>query len=508
MKRSIIYSLLVVIVFATYTVVFATFERSTYSELEKRELARFPEFTVEKLADGSFTREVSAWFSDSEPYRDVLMTQSMYVKKHFRLNLSDDNVVIHASSNKMQVDDESVDADSLAMVAAADTLQSVDGINADGNAQIANDGIIIVGKGDKVRALMIYGGTPQSGGAYAAAVNKYKETFGDDMNVYCMVVPIAIEFYCPEKVKASTKPQRPTIDNIYGKLSPSIKAVDVHTVLANHVAEDIYLRTDHHWAPLGGYYAAKEFARIAEVPFKSLDAYTQHTVKGFVGSMYGYSKDISVKEAPEDFIYYTPNGVEYATTYITYTIDENYNIADQTEPQRGQYYHHYKDGSGGAYCTFMGGDMKITKVRTSTTNGRRLMVLKDSYGNAVPGYLFFSFEEIHVIDYRYFSYNMKEYVGKNKITDILFVNNVFPVCSGYTARRYLRFLSQPSGIIHVDSAAAADSVRNATDSVIVSKTDSIETVVDSDTILMKSAIVENADNVVINKDSADVKSEE
>ena len=68
---------------------------------------------------------------------------------------------------------------------------------------------------------------------------------------------------------------------------------------------------------------------------------------------------------------------------------------------------------------------EFCQVRTGMKNHRRLMILKDSFGNAIPGYLFYSFEEIHVVDYRYFGRNMKKYVEENKITDILFANNIF-----------------------------------------------------------------------------------
>ena len=90
----------------------------------------------------------------------------------------------------------------------------------------------------------------------------------------------------------------------------------------------------------------------------------------------------------------------------------------------------------------MGGDSKITQVRTSTKNGRRLIILKDSFGNMLPGYLFYSFEEIHVIDGRYFTKDMVAYVNENKITDILFANNIFSAYSNSTCNKYRRFINQ------------------------------------------------------------------
>ena len=42
------------------------------------------------------------------------------------------------------------------------------------NAKIANRGIVVIGSGENVRALMAYGGGSHGGVAYAEAANKYK----------------------------------------------------------------------------------------------------------------------------------------------------------------------------------------------------------------------------------------------------------------------------------------------------------------------------------------------
>ena len=59
-----LYIFIMALVFATVAYVFATFPRTVYSPLEKRDLMRFPEFSSQALASGEFTRKVSAWFSD------------------------------------------------------------------------------------------------------------------------------------------------------------------------------------------------------------------------------------------------------------------------------------------------------------------------------------------------------------------------------------------------------------------------------------------------------------
>ena len=441
MVQNKIYIVLVTLLFAAFALVLNLFPRSAYSPLEKRELARFPEFSLDSLFSGAFTTSINSWYSDSEPFRDRFMQLSMKGKDLLRVVLGDENVTFHAAAGPVEEGEETDDLE----MKERDVEEYHNNLTADEKAKIANKGIIIVGSGPNVRALMAYGGSSKGGVQYAEAANEYKRAFGSSVNVYCMVIPTAVDFYCPEKARRSSNPEQPTIRNIYSHLLPDVHAVDVYTALGKHAAEDIFLRTDHHWAPLGAFYAAEQFARVAGVPFKQLSSSERKVVHRFVGSMYGYSQDIALKNAPEDFVYYVPQGVDYTTTYTDYVINSNYEITAERKPYKGIFFYKYKDGSGGAYCTFMGGDTRITCVRTSQTNHRRVLILKDSFGNALPGYLFYSFEEIHVVDFRYFAKNMKDYVRENKITDILFANNIFNAYSNKICNKYVRFLNQPNG---------------------------------------------------------------
>lgn len=448
MKRHSFYIAAMALMFTGIAVVFDTFPRSTYSHLEKRELARFPAFSWQDLRSGAFTKAVSSWFSDSEPFRDDLMSVSMSVKYYIAMSTGEDNITFHAPKDA-PFDVEAVGQEETGVEAEPEkhgVAEYQNQVNADENAKIANKGIIIVGQGDKVRALMAYGGSSRGGGAYARAANEYKKAFGPSVNVYCMVIPTAAAFYCPDRARKCTNDQRPTINHVHSLLTPDVHPVDAYTALGCHADEDIYLRTDHHWAPLGAFYAAQEFARVAGVPFRPLSAYGRKVVHRYVGSMYGYSNDIAIKNAPEDFVYYVPNAVKYTTIYTDYTINSDYQVVGEGKPHKGIFFYKYKDGSGGAYCTFMGSDARITKVITDTGNHRRVLILKDSFGNALPGYLFYSFEEVHVVDYRYFTKNMRQYVTDNHITDILFANNIFNAYSGKICNKYMRFLNNTNGI--------------------------------------------------------------
>lgn len=304
-------------------------------------------------------------------------------------------------------------------------------------------GIIVTAKDTLVRAMEPFNGAPDGGAWYADAINKYDSLFGENVRVYCMVIPTAVAYYCPDTARMWSNHEQPTINSIYSHLSQRVVPIDVYGTLGRHKEEPIYSRTDHHWAPLGAYYAAREFAQAAEVPFRNLDSYDTLVIRNYVGTMYRFSGDIRVKQSPEEFTYYIPRDVDIRTTYTLYKLDKRRTrVIAQSEPEEGEFFREYPDGSNSAYLTFMGGDTRLTSIETSTQSSRRLLILKDSYGNALPAYLFYSFGQIHVADCRYFTENICDYISRNQITDILFANNLGHAYNVKTSQNYIKYLTQ------------------------------------------------------------------
>lgn len=443
--------------------------RTNYSETERRELTKYPEFTMEEYFSGEYAETVSKWFSDTVPQRDAIMEISAAIQKikGFKQN----NIELHGVGGLDKVDDDNSD------VSAPDTSKPTEstpvesqpvtsepientektssdtsldtsneeikdpGINNNdpaGNIEINNaNGVAVVG----TRALMMYGSNPGMQVNYANVLNKFKAAL-PDVNVYCMLVPTACEFYSPPELDGYHSSQLKAINNVSSNLV-NVKNIDVYTPLANHVSEDIYLRTDHHWAPLGAYYAAEAFAKAAGVPFYDLSHYNRVVNKNFCGSMYGYSNyNVTLKNNPEDFVYYKPKDIEYTATYYNYMLDENWDVVGAYDPYDASFFIDYGDNGGNNYCTFMGGDAKIVHVKTNAGTGRKLAIFKDSYGNAVPGYLFGSFDDIYVLDLRYFTYNGVSFMKKHGITDLLFANNIFTAGDSGKINSYEEILVQ------------------------------------------------------------------
>ena len=283
----------------------------------------------------------------------------------------------------------------------------VDGVVTNGQVAVTIDG--------HRWGISLYGGG--TGENYAKYLNEFKEKVGSNVNVFNMVVPTASAFYLPAGYEEYNASHRDSINNIANNLVNVIN-IDGYAALEAKTDEYIYTRTDHHWMPLGAYYAAKAFCDVAMVPVKELSTYEPVDVEGFVGTMYAFTEyDEQIKNDPETFRYYIPSTDYTATYYKTdFTVDEDVKFYTSIFVEQP---------ASGAYSTFMGGDQKIVKIETENKNGRKLCVFKDSYGNAEIPFFIDSFQEIYVCDVRYFDVYAPDFVKDNGITDVLFTMCTF-----------------------------------------------------------------------------------
>lgn len=247
-------------------------------------------------------------------------------------------------------------------------------------------------------------------GLYVESVNKFAEDLKGVAKVYSMVAPTNSEFYCPPGYENLNYSQYDDISYIASNLSGDITNVDCYNVLKQHVNDDIYFRTDHHWKVIGAYYAAEQFAKAAGVPFAELNEtnFEKKEIEGFIGSLCSTTGNENLSADPDEFVYYVP-----ANDFKCYYYDMAYNLD-------GRYPFFLQMDGKNAFGTFMGSDKKIVRVETDVKNGRKLMVIKDSYGNLEIPFYMNSFEEIYVTDVRFFDLNAIDFIKREAITDVLF----------------------------------------------------------------------------------------
>ena len=401
---------------------------SGFINSENRNLTEFPKFSLKSYFSGKYTKAIDDYFTDTIPGREDLKKFSAEYDRLKGIDLGGAKV----SGKHKTVEKETLDEEKMAAVttvtANTDPKATTTTEKADSKPdiitttkkeevvklpEILDDGamegdVIVFGKGDEVRAVAGYYGQFETGALYAKTINKYKEAL-PNVNVYNMSIPTSAAFYMPNNFKDSVADQKDNIDNIAAELKGIIN-VDAYSAIGAHTDEYIYSRTDHHWQPLGAYYAGKAFADKAGVDYPALKTYEKCQIEGFLGTMYAYSNYDSELEAhPDTFIYYKPDN-QYKTIY--------YNT-DFTNGQEGLLFFDFAEGVN-CYSAIMGKDEEITEIDTDVKNGRTLVIFKDSYGNALVPFFTHSFEKIYVCDFRYFDENAIEFCEAVGCTDLLF----------------------------------------------------------------------------------------
>ena len=405
--------------------------RSTISYEENRLLAEKPKFSLTSLLDGSYTSGWSEYYNDTVPFRSKLKKTISAMMQWTGVQSEEDTVFfgnvsqVKKKTTTPVATTEFVET-TVAVAAGSDETNTEPAVTTtvvtttedpnDEPAAEIGEGIIL----DHKRAVCVYGGSFSVGQDYAETLNAYQQDLGSDVQVYSLVAPTAVSYYLPEEYANYTASETENIDNINSYLN-GVKPVDAYNALKPHTAEAIYARTDHHWLPLGAYYAAEAFAKVADVPFASLSDYDTATKKDYVGSMYTYTESAVLLDNPEEFTYYIPKN-KYKTTYYSTSF---------TDPTEGDLLMNL-DGYDNSmyYLVFMGGDDKITHVETDCKNGRTLVIFKDSYGNALVPCLTSSFENIYVCDMRYFELNAIDFCKQVGCTDLLFAMNTFSATGG------------------------------------------------------------------------------
>ncbi len=423
-------------------------KRSDFSAEENRKLAEMPEFSMQSYLSGEYTKGVSAYYNDTVPMRSTFKRAIASMEDWMGLpsdeeeeiaffgNISvkdpnaqhSDNAVPDATEAGMQqattqpaigtmlIGGEESTEDVTDVTELLEDMTDAAEETTEEEAVIAEDievgdSIIIHNK----RAISFYGGWIGTAERYANVLNDYKEQLGKDVNVYSLIAPTAVSYYLPKEYSDYTYSEEENINHA-NSFMDGVTPVNVYDVLEAHKNEEIYARTDHHWLPLGAYYAAQEFAKTAGVPFTDISQMDSESRDDYVGSMYTFTSSTILSENPETFTYYKPKN-KYKTTYYDCSFgspyeDELFMNMDFYDPVN-------------YYLVFMGGDDKITHIETDVDNDRTLVIFKDSYGNAMVPCLVGSFSDIYVCDIRYFYPNAASFCQQVGATDVLFAMNTF-----------------------------------------------------------------------------------
>ena len=377
----------------------AFFLRPTVSDTEKRELTKFPAFTVESFLSGEWTSQVSLWFADTYPLREGMISANSALEGIY--GIRDEQVISGGNADDIPT-------------------RPVGG-NVEFNP--TDDG-----GGEKVQGMYVNGDTAyqlyafnqQNSNSYVALINKFASQVEGKATVYDMVVPlhyqIALSRETADRYGASDCDA--AINYIYGSMNGNVKTVDTLPYLAAHNGEYLYFRTDHHWTARGAYYAYEAFCHKKGISPTPLAEYQRLQFDGFLGTLYSEAGQPSAMKNNPDYVEaFVPKGVNEEIVY-----DSNGNkIAELAVV----FTKADKYTAGNKYLTFIGGDQPLIEIHNPKINdGSSIVVVKESYGNAFVPFLVDAYEYVYVIDYRHWSGDLADFVVDNDVDDVLFLNVV------------------------------------------------------------------------------------
>ena len=265
------------------------------------------------------------------------------------------------------------------------------------------------------KAFELFYGSTDAAAAYAQAISGYQQLL-PGTTVYNMVVPNHSEFGLPERIRddMGCTSQRENLSDVFANYTEGSQVipVDIYDALDYHKDQYLYFNTDTHWAPLGAYYAYTAFCEAADQTAAPLSDFTVSTVEDFTGYLYVATGESCLAENPDHIDLYEPG--------FDYIIELSYDGVSFTELS-GM----YAPDEGMGYSMVLWGDNPLVRITNhDDASGRKLLLVKDSYGNAIAPFLAANYSEVHVADFRSFPGKLPAYCAENGITDVLFFNNV------------------------------------------------------------------------------------
>lgn len=423
--------------------------KPTVSEYEKRELAAFPAFSAKALWSGDWFRDFEVYYADTFPGRDGFIAATAILDDWKGIRGKDDIKIYNTSQGgnsqspapvtppapetSPSSQPESRDPSGQSQPSQPEESQSPSSqpesqgssSTPDAPPEVPDgyltEGYCIVGD----RGMTLFGGYRPVADQYAGILTRFADKVAGQAQVYNIVVPCSGEFYLPPKYQSLSNSQKENIEYLYSKMGENVTTVNAYSWLAQNTEKYIYFRTDHHWTGLGAYYAYVAFCQAAGLESVDVAQVEKRTISPFLGTVYNATRDPRLEQNPDyvDYWITAPNAT--AKLWL-----KGYTAPLEVFPWSES------SAGGNSYGVFIWADNPLLEVHNpDLSNGRKALVLKESYGNAFAPWLFANFEDVYVIDYRHSEQSVTRFVQEKGIDTVIFINNSFAANTGFHAQR-------------------------------------------------------------------------
>jgi len=334
-----------------------------FSETENRVLAGMPEVKIDAILSGDFEADYEEYLTDQFVLRDQW-------------------IALKTSVERLLLKKESKDI------------------------YFAEDGYLIE-KHTGVFSTQMAG---RNMAALTEFVRQYAESFGGG-HMSVLIVPNAVDIL-QDKLPpfAESGGGNAYLEQLAEGL-PEDVWFDGASVLREHRSEEIYYRTDHHWKTLAAFYVYQAWAEKQGYAVPRLTDYDIQTVTDcFEGTV---QSKLGIRTAGDTIELFRSLKEPAYTIYEESTGETKNSLYDFTALDT-------KD----KYAVYFGGNKPFLQIRTESGDGRKILVVKDSYANCFIPFLLKEFQEIDILDLRYTSQSLNRLIAEGGYTDILILYNV------------------------------------------------------------------------------------
>lgn len=182
------------------------------------------------------------------------------------------------------------------------------------------------------------------------------------------------------------------------------KNIDVRSELKEYAKQNqVYYRTDHHWTLLGAYAAYSAYSDENQMDKHTYGYFAAKKIsEDFLGTMYSKVMPLFVTE---DTVYAATNVPQASVIYDGEEKSGIYDVEKLTQKDK--------------YSYFFGGNYGEVVINMSNKAEKKLLVIKDSYANSFVPFLMENYDQITMIDLRYYRKSMQKLLQENDYDQVL-----------------------------------------------------------------------------------------
>lgn len=280
-----------------------------------------------------------------------------------------------------------------------------------------------------------YTRSPKHEKACAKIMNSFANN-NPNLQLHPIIIPTSSAYIPASHTKLTDNPYI-TINEINAELKGPTP-INLKTYFSKLKPQEIFFNTDHHWNGKGTYAAYQAVCTslgIIPIPLEELE---RVDIPYFYGTNYSNTMDKTLAKLPDTIITYTP---KYPVIMERFSYSDEGLVAwDPVSICVGE----QLMGATPSYGVYIGGDRPLTIINTELPEQeeKKVLLVKDSFGNSLATILCNNFSQTHIIDYRYFKDSIGEYARNNGIKDVIFEFSVTSLLYEENLEHFVRVMGQ------------------------------------------------------------------